>query len=613
MPFRGACDACRRRKVKCDGADFCATCRISGIDCQRTTVPRKRGRRPTKKPTNEIAAPTIATEAVAATTSSHDGESDRQTTGNSPNLPDHGRTHQVRELGTNSYSPSHVTFDLILHHGPSEGHPYSSSPRTYQPLSPFGYDTSPSTTERYCHNAEQIHEGLFSALGAMLPAEAMVQNVHHYIHLFMQYIFPNYPIIFESTLRTSASLLQPPTDAGSPNPLHSYELSTQLASMRGFAMITAMCAVTTSVMPEHLVQNRHLISASFLNASRAMLRLYEDHDLEYPNSSSLIIRLWHSITLQNTTGKTGLAWHYQGEAALVAQRLRLYNEETVCRIPGQESQVLRACFWQLYLTDIAGIATNTRTPVLSEVHFDGGLTLREHGEHDEPMLDPSKDYNQGLLESRLVVGFHFKIRVWSLATRLIQDIRAHGKHRGTNITDPSSSEFEGSELGQLVEAYMAFESLIEELPSWLHRPDCAPDCVDEEISAYQTTCFWVQRWSILSAFHCLKLIILQCCEEFSMPEVMGFSDHAISLAMKKLDIARSFFEELQTVPFLCVKIQGEPAVQRIRRVGTLVLQVGQTVGHDGVRARSKSLLTQLLDLLAKLDSKASDSIGTQNM
>ncbi|ORX99724.1 hypothetical protein K493DRAFT_212167, partial [Basidiobolus meristosporus CBS 931.73] len=42
-----ACDACRRKKVKCDGAlPACSHCATSGLDCTFSYKPKKRGPSP---------------------------------------------------------------------------------------------------------------------------------------------------------------------------------------------------------------------------------------------------------------------------------------------------------------------------------------------------------------------------------------------------------------------------------------------------------------------------------------------------------------------------------------------------------------------------------------
>ena len=572
MPtVRGACDACKRRKVKCDRTDFCANCRISRLRCQRLIPPRKRGRRTTATPT-----PTNQTLLAASSNNSYNNDDDadgEQHHGASTQAPAFVGGSQVPDSDAEAPDPVPVPVPTGMFYQASPGSQiqYSNSPSPQAfvlvSLVPSGSGASPSAVGHYREDSGQIHSRLMAAVSPVLPAEDVLDAIHRYIDLFMQYHFPNLPIVFESTLRAHASLLQPlppDDDVAPPNPLYSSDPSIQLASMKGFALISAMCASITSVMPSSLIPEKHLLSLPFLHASRDMLRVYEDYDLEFPDSSSLIVRQWHSVALQNTTGKTGSAWHHHGEATLLARRLRLYDEGALSCIRGsRESQLLRASFWQLYLTDVAAIATDTRAPLLIESLFDGnGLTLLERGEREEALLDHSRSCNQGSLEDRVIVGNHFKIRLWVLAASIIQDIKTYGKHQRGGSVDRSSALQEAAGPTHLVEAYLAFTGFIDDLPPWLQRPDTAPDSADEKVCAYQRTCYWAQRCSIVSAFHCLKLIILQCCVEFDMPAIMGFSSHAISLAMKKIEIAHDFLQDLQTVPFLCLKVQGEPAVSR---------------------------------------------------
>jgi hypothetical protein len=50
-------------------------------------------------------------------------------------------------------------------------------------------------------------------------------------------------------------------------------------------------------------------------------------------------------------------------------------------------------------------------------------------------------------------------------------------------------------------------------------------------------------------------------------------------------------------------------VERIRHVGSLLLELVQTAQNDIIQDRSRSQFEQLLDFLAKLDSKASDDLA----
>ena len=50
-----------------------------------------------------------------------------------------------------------------------------------------------------------------------------------------------------------------------------------------------------------------------------------------------------------------------------------------------------------------------------------------------------------------------------------------------------------------------------------------------------------------------------------------------------------------------------PQVERIRHVASILLELVQNVENDLLKDRVRSQLEQLLDFLARLDSKASDS------
>jgi hypothetical protein len=52
-------------------------------------------------------------------------------------------------------------------------------------------------------------------------------------------------------------------------------------------------------------------------------------------------------------------------------------------------------------------------------------------------------------------------------------------------------------------------------------------------------------------------------------------------------------------------------VERIRRVGSLLLELVENAQNDIIQDRARSQFKQLLDYLAKLDSKASDDLDNR--
>lgn len=301
-----ACDGCKRRKVKCDTSQPCANCHISRLACEYTACPRKRG-------------PKVATLAIIPDTPPTEGPIVEQDVAFSLQQPcplsnTYARSQQ-EELSlwrlVNNSNSSNVG-DLVY----------------------------PS---RLCR---LIDDTLVDSMRTQLPALSMAEIVTCCIDLYMQYTFPTAPLVHEPTLRADVMLLfgGEPSNHAFDDDDDDDDEEQRLSQMRAFAMLTALCASVASVMPSHLLPYGYLVTKPFFNASREMLSGFESFDLEYPSSASLTIRIFHSTTFQQTTGKTSAAWHVYGHAALLAQSLHLYREESLVRHDPVESCLLRTNF-----------------------------------------------------------------------------------------------------------------------------------------------------------------------------------------------------------------------------------------------------------------------------
>lgn len=412
------------------------------------------------------------------------------------------------------------------------------------------------------YSSSDIHTWLLASVETVLALRdsaattTIVDVVQNCIDLFFQYMFPSTPIAHEGKLRAAASIFLPenhPILSGI-DTLPNNHANTSYA--RSFTLITALCAFVTSVMPESLLPNRNLLAGPFLQSSKAMLRLYEDYDLEQPDSTSLAIRIWQSGALQNSTGRRQGAWHVHSEASLLALRLRLYDETAVRNDSNVESRLLRMNFWLLYSADKAAAALESRLSILREALFEDNLTLLENCDDDEPLLDEAKNSVQGDLERRITAGFHLKTQVWAAGARVITEIKALLRRQKL-----LGWVEENRDAGILLisQANIHFSTLIHKLPAWLQLPETL-DTDDAATATYQKTCFWVQKSNIMTAYHCLKLIILQKCIENDMLEVLGLTGQPLSWAMRKVEIVQDFINELQIVPFICYKVQGEAGV-----------------------------------------------------
>ncbi|KAL4876473.1 hypothetical protein BJY04DRAFT_223105 [Aspergillus karnatakaensis] len=552
-----ACDACRRRKVKCDLADPCSNCRISGLQCQCTLTPKKRGRK-TRKPS---ALPT---------------------------------------------TPS-TQFRLAASQQPQSGaspEPAAAIPSYDSPASSVMLGQSPSI---HTSESARVFIALVDAISSAFPStiEEVIPNC---IELYIQYLFPIQPLVHEPTIRASASLFSPQASSNHAAwPVADPSSDGDFSLLKSFTLVTALCAFVTSTAPDSLLPGAHLLASPFLKASQAMLQLYLDYDLENPDSSSLNIRMWHSASRQNITGRVGASWHYHGEATLIAQRLRLYSEEWVSQSPPIEAQVLRAGFWHLYAAERTAEALESRPVVLHETLFHSELTVREHTEQDQLLLDVSQGHHQQSLELRLRVGFHIKCRVWILAARLTSGIKAYARRLRNDAIDTGAD----AEVSRLTDLYISFLTTADDLPEFLWSLDSVDDQImDKEVLVYQRTCFMVQRSNIMTTFHCMKLVALQLCITHNLVQIMGLTPDTTSFALRKLEIASEFIRELRLVPFACLKMQGETAVEKIRRVAASLLELIQTMDHSGIKARASSQFERILDYLSELDSKASDELSS---
>lgn len=118
-------------------------------------------------------------------------------------------------------------------------------------------------------NAAQVFRELVFVVSAQLsdPDDTVAAFARRCVDAFMRYIFPNTPIAHEPTLRTAITLF----DAGPSGELFDEQPTTE--NLRMFTLITALCALVVSAMPQELVRARKALIWPFYYASRSMLRI----------------------------------------------------------------------------------------------------------------------------------------------------------------------------------------------------------------------------------------------------------------------------------------------------------------------------------------------------
>ncbi|KAM6509541.1 hypothetical protein FALCPG4_017192 [Fusarium falciforme] len=411
----------------------------------------------------------------------------------------------------------------------------------------------------------------------------------------------SFPILHEPSLRADAAYF---FGADTPADLQ-YAAKDPLTLMRSFAVLTAFCAAQSFLYAKSTIPYGAAVGPRFLTASRSMLREYEDDDLRNPDATSLQIRMLLSRSAQQHAGDSWLSWHLVGEACLIARRMRLYSESAVSQHPPLEATMLRNAFWMLWSADSSAICMQNRAVVLYEPLFDTEMDLAEFGLNQVPLLEGGNADAPGEFEVSLSQCFHHLRRTWEAAARLMMVIRAYGRSNPGNI-DPELA-IGSTKLNKIKQMYSQFNAVLDDIPATLQ-----PSVVfGETLTEAERSCYISQRYRLLSAYYYGKLMIIHECRHLGLVSVVGFRDDDSTLNSEEINVARDFIHNLQSIQFHYLVELGEPGVEVMRAVGSILLAISQKSENATTGQRALSQLNILLDILARLDSQASEKLTAQ--
>jgi hypothetical protein len=153
-----------------------------------------------------------------------------------------------------------------------------------------------------------------------------------------------------------------------------------------FTLITAVWAKTSFFVPPELFPTGKKIGEVFLEASRNCLSSYVDADLDSPCADSITVRYLHSNSL-HTCARPNASWQVFGEAMRLAQRMRLYDENSYTSVPPMEADKRRRIFWHLYVGDKSLGVLRGMPITLCDYSFEDGLTVAyPSAENDEYVI-----------------------------------------------------------------------------------------------------------------------------------------------------------------------------------------------------------------------------------
>ncbi|KAH7143720.1 hypothetical protein EDB81DRAFT_503120 [Dactylonectria macrodidyma] len=282
MPKR-ACDACRKRKVKCDQlSPTCSPCGLANLLCTYDVPRRKRGPKPRDRPCDVDRSIRVD----EGETEVENGDSDCQTQG--------GPNSLSSPLSSFVSSPPPLAHDIHQVVDLESGIVNTAQPIAYH------------------------HEILSSLARKKLAPE---ESVRQCINLYLEWVFPLMPIVCESILRSQASLMLPPFMEKPLSPLFTIT-ADMIRSVRTYSMTAALCALIAHIKPCKNSPRDDTLAALFLTSSQATLHPCSAYDISYPDSTSLSIRIFQS-SCYRMMGNACLSRHVMGEAVRLAQHMRL--------------------------------------------------------------------------------------------------------------------------------------------------------------------------------------------------------------------------------------------------------------------------------------------------
>jgi hypothetical protein len=446
--------------------------------------------------------------------------------------------------------------------------------------------------------------------------------VNKCLALFFEYLYPLTPLVHEPSLRQGLSFF---LNQGSSPYASANQSGIDLEGTGGtsagweaippsgvniglwadstFTLITAVCAEAAFLLPKDIFPEGELVAGIFLQASRSCLQSYLESDLESPNANSVAIRYFHSNCI-HAAGKPKYSWHIFGEGTRLAQVMQLYQESSLEGLFPIEAEMRRRAFWIVYMGDKSAAILNNRPITIHKFSFEEGITTAYPTGFEDSTAD--LDPNMGMADSGrrgFIQGFNANLRLWQAASDLLLEMRLfneQGQSEGGLGHKGPLTEEQRQRLNQL---YIQFITCLDDLPPHLQTYTFAFNA-NESTQSNQSI---IQCANLQVSLHCLHMVITEKFEDLP-----GFALASEQADLRKTDIARDMLRVMHEAPFWSLQVNGEPYVEKIRLIGASLLKIIHRHGSSPLAARARKDFSVLLDILTRLDSKASDALRSNS-
>ncbi|CAI6092646.1 unnamed protein product [Clonostachys chloroleuca] len=598
-----ACDRCRRRKAKCDSSSTSNACSLCLEAEERCTFDVPSARRGPK--IRRITGSTVA--------------ENRENTAPTVLSPPNGA------VGVPSFgSPIGASPSGSWEHGETLHIEHALSPQTIR-----SSVSDPSGTHRL--SAIQRWHGLARSL-ALINVN-INQMVTRCFDLFFEYLYPLTPLVHEPSLReglvfflahsstslNSASRSRVDAAPGQPDeawPDFTHGAPVSLSIIEPwhdstFTLITAVCAEAAFLLPRDLFAEGESVANIFLQASRGCLNQYLEADLENPNANSIAIRYFHSNCL-HAAGKPKYSWHIFGEATRLAQVMQLHEESSLEGLFPIEAELRRRAFWIVYMGDKSAAILNNRPITIHKYSFEAGITTSyPTGIEDESSIGPSPGNeapSPGSSRRNFIEGFNANLRLWQAASDVLLEARLiHDRENLGMASAPPQALLTNEQRRRLDALYVNFITCLDDLPPYLQSYTFAAIAAGGKETTTQSKQFIIQCANLQVSLHCLKMAI---AEKLDLPTCFGTSIEQADL--KKTEIARDMLRVMHEAPFWSLQVNGEPYVEKIRLIGASLLAIIHRNQSSPLATRARADFSVLLDILTRLDSKASNLLRSNS-
>ncbi|KAJ3538694.1 hypothetical protein NM208_g5798 [Fusarium decemcellulare] len=534
---------------------------------------------------------------------------------------------QIHSSGMQSASPQPVAGRLsaVLQHDHIAHSPSISDEARSELSGSFDYHhnsiySSPFSHGQLCSpqaSTTRHHDPLMESLTKSLSKAGVTQEAVAYlskcIDLHFIYTYPIVPILHRSTINET---------------MDKVNNSGARWDTRMFTLVTAACSYTLALVPGHLTSASLVVAEAFYKASKSTLDSYMEQDIEYPDHSSIAIRVFHS-GWAHAAGKSKASWHILGESVRLVQSMRLHDEASYERMDPLEGQLCRRIFWALYTSDKSAAILGGHPQCLASSLFKEGITAAYPDDFPGQDLICVSTTLGSEQQMSIMTGFNANQDLWRAAEPLllltaddISHIQQGGSHPVLSDASP--------ELATLTEQYMRFITCLDDLPAMLRfHPNLGSSphefvFADKSVRPEPPRAIAIQRTNLQASYQCLKMVILRNLSavwahrtidsrDFLLDHFLGrASVNADQLAdsplyiLETLRVAEDMLYVAHTSGLDLIRINGEACTEKIRLVGASILELIARNPASPLMSAARRYSELYPHVLALLNSKLSE-------